>query len=250
MANLVEERPWVLVTGGSRGIGKGIVSKLVDYGYAVVFTYQFSADEAQAMENILNQNECCVVAAQCDGRDYDAVSQLCSRLLKQYGSPLGLVNNMGRTGDELIMNLDKDCYKNIIACNLDSSIYFIRALAQAMCEAGAGSIIQMSSVTGIKGNPGQVSYAATKAAMIGVTKTLAQELARFNVRVNAIAPGFIETEMVAQLPPVKLKGITKKIPLKRMGRVEEVADLTEFLIGNRSQYITGQTFVIDGGMTA
>lgn len=242
--------PWVLVTGGSRGIGKGLVQKLLENGYSVIFTYQHSAAEAQALTAEQTNKEVFCEAHQCDGRQYQQVKRLCDFLVEQYGPPWALINNMGITQDALIHRFDIQRYHDVIASNLDSSIYFSQCLAPLICENQAGAIVQISSVSGIKGNPGQTSYAATKAALIGMTKTLALELARFNVRVNAVLPGFIATEMVEAIPDQAKKRLIKTIPLKRMGKVEEVAELVCFLIGPQAEYITGQALVIDGGLCA
>ena len=244
------KRPWVLVTGGSRGIGSGLVSALAAEGYLVAFTYQSSAEAAGRLEAQVAAAGGTAHGVQCDGRDPAAVENTCSQLIERFGEPYGLINNMGITGDQLIFNLDVERYRDVVATNLHSAIYFTRFMSSAMVAARQGRIIQMSSVTGLKGNKGQVGYAATKAAMIGITRTLALELARFRITVNAIAPGFIATEMVEQIDPAMRKSITADIPLKRLGEVSEVAALASFLLSSSAGYLTGQTFVIDGGLTA
>lgn len=241
---------WVLVTGGSRGIGKGLVRALATQGYTVAFTYQSSAEAAGLLEQEVAAAGGQAHGIQCDGRDAAAVEQACERLIERFGEPYGLINNMGITGDQLMFNLDVERYRDVVATNLDSAIYFSRFMSSAMVSARRGRIIQMSSVTGLRGNKGQVGYAATKAAMIGITRTLAVELARFRITVNAIAPGFIATEMVEQIDPAIRRSITADIPLKRLGEVTEVAALANFLLSSSAGYLTGQTFVIDGGLTA
>jgi len=245
----LKKKGWVLVTGGSRGIGRGLVTKLAQDGYFVAFTFRSSPDAAQALEEEVERSDGHVKGYMCDGSNFSEVSKLCEQLISELGQPYALVNNMGITDDALIYSLDIEDYHRVIETNLHSAVYFNKCLVPAMSEEKRGKIIHMSSVTAFKGNKGQLSYAATKAAMLGVTKTLAVEVARFNITVNAICPGFIATEMVSNIAAPIKKGITKNIPLKRMGEVEEVADLTSFLISEKANYITGQTFVIDGGMT-
>lgn len=242
--------PWVLVTGGSRGIGNGLVRALAAKGYTVAFTYHSSTGAAATLEQEVAAAGGTALGVACDGRDADAVERVCRQLVERLGEPYGLINNMGITGDQLMFNLDVETYRDVVATNLDSSIFFSRHMAAAMAPARRGRILQMSSVTGLKGNKGQVGYAATKAAMIGMTRTLAVELARFKITVNAIAPGFIATDMVEQIDPAIRKSITAEIPLRRLGEVSEVAALACFLLSSDAAYLTGQTFVIDGGMTA
>lgn len=241
---------WVLVTGGSRGIGRGLVTALAARGYTVAFTYQSSAEAAARLEEEVAGAGGTARGFACDGRDPVAVERACARMVEGFGDPHGLVNNMGITGDQLLFNLDVGRYRDVISTNLDSAVYFSKCIAPAMASSRRGKILHMSSVTGLKGNKGQVGYAATKAAMIGITRTMAVELARFKITVNAIAPGFIATEMVEGIDPSVRKSITDGIPLKRLGEVREVAALAGFLLSPDADYITGQTFVIDGGLTA
>lgn len=240
----------VLVTGGSRGIGKGLVLALAREGYRVAFTYHASGEAALAVESEVRGAGGRAAGHRCDGRDFDQVEQLCQRLADEHGEPYALINNMGITGDQLVYHLSSDQYRDVVATNLDSAVYFSKCLVAAMSPARRGRIINMSSVTALKGNKGQLSYAATKAGMLGITRTLALELARFRITVNAIAPGYIATEMVEQIAAPARRTITDGIPLKRLGRVEEVASLATFLLSDAAGYITGQTFVIDGGLSA
>lgn len=240
---------WILITGGSKGIGKSIVETLSE-NYEVVFTYLSSAEPAKVIEHSMAELGRKASGYQCDGRDYQQVEKLCNELIASKGAPLALVNNMGIARDESMLSLQIDNYQDTIASNLDSSIYFSKCVSAAMVEAGVGSIIFMSSVAGLKGNAGQVSYSATKAAMIGVAKPLSLELARFGITVNCIAPGFINTDMMEDIPQSALAKIKKSIPLRRLGDAKEVASLARYLISDSAQYITGQTFTIDGGLTA
>lgn len=241
---------WVLVSGGSRGIGRALVLALAREGYQVAFTYQSSADAARQLEREVAERGGQAWGHACDGRAPASVEAVCGQLVETLGEPYGLINNMGVTGDQLLFNFDIERYRDVVATNLDSAVYFSKCLAPAMAGERRGKILHMSSVSGLKGNKGQLGYSATKAAMIGITKTMALELARFKITVNAIAPGFIATEMVEQIAGPVRKSITDTIPLKRFGDVQEVAALASFLLSPQADYITGQTFVIDGGLTA
>lgn len=244
-----DNKKWILVTGGSRGIGKGLVEALAQEGYPVVFTYKSSASEATAIEQAMQGLSLNVTSYQCDGTDLAAVAALCKNLIEERGCPTALINNLGVAKDELMFNLDVQNYLDTIETNLHSAVYFNRCLVPEFIHEGGGSILHMSSVTGLKGNSGQSSYAITKAGLIGLTKTMAVELARFNINVNAIAPGFIQTEMTDSLPEIAIKKIKKMVPLKRMGTVGEVASLASYLVSDSAKYVTGQTLVIDGGLS-
>ena len=240
---------WVLVTGGTRGIGRGIVDAFSSDGYDVVFTYQRSAETAAAMASTAKSGTT-ISGHFCDSSDESSVSAFSKTMLDSRGAPYAIINNVGITKDAALISMQIDQWKEVINTNLNSAFFMIRHFVQAMIEQGDGVILQMSSVSGIKGNVGQTNYSATKAALIGLTRSLALELARFNVRVNAIAPGYIATEMLQQIPETQQASIRKNIPLRRLGSVEEVAALTRFLASKGGAYITGQTFVIDGGLTA
>ncbi len=240
---------WVLVTGGTRGIGRGIVDAFSRDGYDVVFTYQRSSGTAAAMASE-SKTGTTISGHYCDSSDESAVRAFSKAMLESHGAPYAIINNVGITKDVALISMQIDQWKDVINTNLNSAFFMIRYFVQAMVEQGDGVILQMSSVSGIKGNAGQTNYSATKAALIGMTRSLALELARFNVRVNAIAPGFIATEMLQQIPEAQQASIRKSIPLRRLGSVEEVAALTRFLASKEGAYITGQTFVIDGGLTA
>lgn len=240
---------WVLVTGGSRGIGKGLVEHLSASGRPVVFTYQSSAEAAHALaEGLSAQGRVCK-AVRCDGSDPKAVNAVATGLVAELGAPYALINNAGITRDGLIGASTAEQWAEVINTNLSAAWYFCKELAPAMMARGGGAIVQITSVSGLRGIAGQTNYAASKAGLIGLTQTLAVELARFNVRVNAVAPGFIETDMLKTLPAPQMAGIKKQVPLRRLGQVAEVASLVEYLLSESAAYITGQTIVVDGGLT-
>jgi 3-oxoacyl-[acyl-carrier protein] reductase len=250
--NAIEKigKKWVLVTGGTRGIGRGLVVAFCAAGYDVVFTYQRSHDAAAQLVHEMKAAGAHAAGHCCDSADEQAVNALARHLLVERGAPHAVINNVGITRDGVLMRMSGAQWTDVVNANLNASFYATRAFVHSMVEQGDGVILQMSSVSGFKGNIGQTNYSATKAAMIGMTRSLALELARFNVRVNAIAPGFIATEMTQQIPDAKLKALGAGIPLRRFGTVREVASLATYLASSDSAYITGQTFVIDGGLTA
>lgn len=241
---------WVFVTGGSRGIGAGIVRRLTRAGYNVAFSYLSSQETAEALAEECSRDGVWCRAFQCDMSDWQQVHELSEQLCETHKAPHGVINNAGITRDSLIFMMDQDKWQEVMRSNLDSVYHTTHAFVPKMAGNGDGCIINMSSVTAFKGNAGQSNYAATKAALIGLTKSLAMELGRFNLRINAIAPGLIETEMVDQMAEAEQKRFLAHVPLKRMGSVEDVAAMVEFLLGEGGNYLTGQTFVVDGGLTA
>jgi len=184
----------------------------------------------------------------CDGADEAAVASFSEKTLAERGPPYAVVNNVGITRDGLLLRMSTAQWREVISTNLDSAFFTTRGYLEAMMEAGDGVILQMASVSGLKGNAGQTNYSATKAGLVGMTRSLALEVARFNIRVNALAPGFIATEMVDKMPERQQRRLKDAIPLRRFGTVEEVAALAGFLVSPHGAYITGQTFVIDGGL--
>lgn len=245
-----QHRPWVLVTGGTRGIGRGIVQGLARAGYDVAFTYRSSDRAADELSGGLVGAPQWCEGYRCDMARPDEVAFLAESLLAKHGAPYAIINNAGVTRDTLFMNMDHGQWGGLMSTNLDSAYLVIRAFARSMLAAGDGCIVNMSSVTAFKGNVGQVNYAASKAALIGMTRSLALEFGRFNIRVNAIAPGLIATEMTEQMDDAQRKKMIAQVPLRRMGTVDDVAAVVAFLIGPGGAYFTGQTLVIDGGLTA
>lgn len=240
---------WVLVTGGARGIGKALVQELSQH-YRVVFTYVHSADAARTLADDCRERGFWVDAVHCDGTDSIAVNALAKRLVATAGAPHALINNAGITRDGTFLSMETEAWLKVVDNNLNAVFYWTRALLPAMVEAGNGSVVMMSSESGMKGNSGQTSYSATKAALIGFTRSLAVETARFNVRVNAIAPGIIDTEMLHDVPEKARTALFRSVPMRRAGDVSEVASMVRYLVADESRYITGQCFVVDGGMTA
>ena len=236
-----------LITGATRGIGKGIAEIFAQHGAKVAFTYAGSVEKAKELETALS-SVTQIKGYQSDASDYDAAQKLVEDVMAEFGKIDILVNNAGITKDNLLMRMSKDDWDTIIKVNLDSVFNLTKAALKPMMKAKAGSIINMTSVVGISGNAGQTNYAASKAGIIGFTKSVAQELGSRNIRSNAIAPGFIETEMTEVLDPKVKAEWENGIPLKRAGKSEDVANACVFLGSELSTYITGQVLQVDGGM--
>ena len=236
-----------LITGATRGIGKGIAEVFAKQGAQVAFTYAGSVDKAKALEEELGKITK-VKSYQSDASDYDAAQQLAADVIADFGKIDILINNAGITRDNLMLRMSKDDWDTIIKVNLDSVFNLTKAVIKPMMKARTGSIINMTSVVGVKGNAGQANYAASKAGVIGFSKSIALELGSRNIRCNAIAPGFIETEMTAALDEKTVQGWRESIPLKRGGQPEDVANACVFLASDLSGYITGQVLNVDGGM--
>lgn len=242
-------RPWVLVTGGTRGIGLALVRRLA-LQHGVVFTWRHSVDEAERLVDECRSMEQDVQSVRCDGSKAEAVQDVASQLIAQRGAPLALINNAGVTRDGALINMETSAWLDVIDQNLNAAFYWTRAMLPAMIDAACGTVLMMSSVSGIKGNAGQTNYSATKAALIGLTRSLALEVARFGVRVNAIAPGVVDTDMTRDMPEKAYAALCKSIPMRHAGTVDDIAAMAEYLIGEQARYITGQCFAVDGGMTA
>ncbi len=236
-----------LITGATRGIGKGIAEVFAKEGAHVAFTYAGSVDKAKALEEELGKITT-VKSYQSDASDYDAAQKLAADVMEDFGKIDILINNAGITRDNLMLRMSKDDWDTIIKVNLDSVFNLTKAVIKPMMKARSGSIINMTSVVGVKGNAGQANYAASKAGVIGFSKSIALELGSRNIRCNAIAPGFIETEMTLALDEKTVQGWREGIPLKRGGQPEDVANACVFLASDMSTYIIGQVLNVDGGM--
>lgn len=238
----------VLITGASRGIGKSIAEECVKHGAKVAFTYLSSEEKAKALEAELSRNGGVVKGFRSDAAKFDEAQKLVDDVVAEFGTIDVLVNNAGITRDTLLMRMTEEQWDEVINTNLKSAFNLTKAVQRPMLKAKSGSIINMSSVVGVSGNAGQSNYAASKAGLIGFTKSVAQELGSRNIRANAIAPGFIETEMTEVLEPKVVDEWRSSIPLKRGGQPKDVADLVVFLGSDMSLYITGQTINVCGGM--
>ncbi len=237
-----------LVTGGSRGIGKSIVSALAHSGADVAFTYRSRVEEANALVAEVQALGRKAVAFQSNAADTTQSNEVVQNVIQQFGRLDILVNNAGITKDGLLMRMSEQDWDDVIQTNLKSVFNFTKAVCRQMMSQHAGKIINISSIVGVTGNAGQANYAASKAGVIGFTKSIAKELSSRNIQVNAIAPGFIETEMTEKLNEKQKEAILSIIPLKRIATPEEIASVVCFLASSDSNYITGQTLNVDGGM--
>ena len=242
------ENKTAIITGATRGIGKGIAEVFAKQGANIAFTYSSSVDAAIALEKELNAFGVKVKGYQSNAANFEAAQELAKNVLEEFGSIDVLVNNAGITKDNLLMRISEADFDKVIEINLKSVFNVTKAVIRTMMRQRKGSIINMSSVVGVKGNAGQTNYAASKAGILGFTKSVALELGSRNIRCNAIAPGFIETEMTAALKEEDVKEWRNTIPLKRGGTPEDVANACVFLASDMSAYITGQTINVDGGM--
>ena len=238
----------VIITGASRGIGKGIAEVFAKHGANIAFTYHSSDEKAKALEKELSVNGCKAKGYKSDASDFEAAQQLVKDVMDDFGSIDVLVNNAGITKDGLLMRMSEEDFDSVMNNNMKSVFNMTKAVATPMLKAKSGSIINMSSVVGITGNAGQANYAASKAAINGFTKSIALELGSRNIRCNAIAPGFIETEMTEALGEETVKQWRAQIPLKRGGTPEDIANTTLFLASDLSSYVTGQVIHVCGGM--
>jgi 3-oxoacyl-[acyl-carrier protein] reductase len=238
----------VLITGASRGIGKAIAEECAKQGAIVAFTYISSEEKAKALETELSANGGVAKGFKSDAGNFDAAQKLVDDVVATYGTIDVLINNAGITRDTLLMRMSEEQWDEVINTNLKSAFNLTKAVQKPMLKARKGSIINMSSVVGVSGNAGQSNYAASKAGLIGFTKSVAQELGSRNIRCNAIAPGFIETEMTAALDEKVVQEWRNSIPLKRGGNPIDVANATVFLASDMSAYVTGQTLHVCGGM--
>ena len=238
----------VLITGASRGIGSGIARVFAHNGANVAFTYSSSEAPALALQDELSKLGVTVKAYKSDASSFEACEKLATEVMSDFESLDALINNAGITKDNLLMRMSEEDFDKVIEVNLKSVFNMTKAFQRVFLKQRNGSIINISSIVGVKGNAGQANYAASKAGMIGFTKSIALELGSRNIRANAIAPGFIETEMTDKLDEVVVEQWRSGIPLKRGGTPEDVANACLFFASDLSSYITGQVLLVDGGM--
>lgn len=250
-----------IVTGGSRGIGRGIVKAFAEQGASVAFTYNSNRESAESLINEVGVKHLETHANdpssyhnpklnlyQSNAADFNQAQELVTKVLRDFGRIDVLVNNAGITRDNLLMRMSEEDFDRIVEVNLKSVFNLTKATQRSFLKARRGSIINLSSIVGIKGNAGQSNYAATKAGMIGFSKSIALEFGSRNIRCNVVAPGFIETDMTSSLPELVVNEWTKKIPLRRTGKPQDIANACVFLASDLSEYITGQVLVVDGGL--
>lgn len=238
----------VLVTGASKGIGKAIAKRCAEEGANIAFTFLSSVEKGKALEQELNDLGIKAKGYQSDASDFKAAEDLIAQFTADFGTLDAIINNAGVTRDGLLMRMSEEQWDTVINTNLKSVFNLTKAAIRPLMKQKYGSIINITSVVGIRGNAGQANYAASKAGIIGFTKSVALELGSRNIRSNAIAPGFIETEMTGELDPKVIEEWKNGIPLKRPGATEDVANCTVFLVSDLSTYITGQVIQVDGGM--
>lgn len=245
----MSERRIALITGGSRGIGRAICIRLAQAGNDIVFNYQSGAEAAAETKRLCEEYGVQVLAVQADVSKPEACEMLVKQAAEFGGGKIHvLVNNAGITRDNLLARIKDEDLDAVVNVNLKGPFYLMRAVSKLMLRQKYGRIINMSSVVGLKGNAGQVNYAATKAAVIGMTKSLARELASRQITVNAVAPGMIETDMTGAIREEARQQILESIPFREMGSPVDVANVVAFLAGDEARYITGQVIAVDGGM--
>lgn len=242
------ENKTAIVTGGSRGIGRAICKTLAEEGIHIVTCYANGAAAAEETIAMCKEYGVQATAIQADVADAGQVEELFAKALELTGSVEILVNNAGITRDGLILRMSDENFNQVVDTNLRGAFYCMRAASKLMMRKRYGRIVTISSVVGVSGNAGQVNYAASKAGVIGMTKSLAKELGSRNVTANAVAPGFITTDMTDVLPDAVKEQMEKEIPLARLGQPEDVANAVAFLVSDKASYITGQVLHVDGGM--
>lgn len=238
-----------LVTGASRGIGKQIAITLAEYGASVIVNYNGSKEKAEAVAAEIREKGGTASVCGCNVSDYAAVESMMKELLGEYGRIDILVNNAGITKDGLLMKMSEEDYDAVLDTNLKGTFNCIKHISRQMLKQKNGRIINLSSVVGVYGNAGQVNYSASKAGVIGITKSVAKELGSRGITVNAVAPGFIVTEMTDAMPEDAKKQVAEHIAMKRLGDVKDVAETVAFLASDKAAYVTGQVICVDGGMS-
>ncbi len=242
------ENKVVLITGGSRGIGEAIVRKFAKQGAKVAFTYRSSSERSDAIVAELNAEGADTTAFQSDAGNFDQAADLVAAVIEKYGQIDVLINNAGITKDNLMLRMSEEQWDAVIETNLKSVFNLTKQVMRPMMKKKAGSIINMSSVVGVFGNAGQANYAASKAGIIGFSKSIAKEVGSRNIRCNVIAPGFIETEMTAELDDKTKDNFLANIPMKRLGKGDEIADTCLYLASDMSSYISGQVISVCGAL--
>lgn len=237
-----------LVTGASRGIGRAIAVALGQKGATVIVNYSGSEDKANETVKMVEEVGGKAVAMKCNVADYKACEELAQAILKEFGRLDILVNNAGITRDGLLMKMSEEDFDAVIDINLKGAFNMIRHFSRSFLKQRSGKIINIASVSGVIGNAGQANYSASKAGVIGLTKSVARELASRGICVNAVAPGFIDTDMTSQMPEDAKKGVEGMIPMGHMGQAEDIANVVAFLADDTANYITGQVICVDGGM--
>ncbi|MER5541057.1 3-oxoacyl-[acyl-carrier-protein] reductase [Streptomyces sp. NPDC002586] len=241
------ERPCAIVTGGSRGIGRAVAVRLAADGYDVAFCYRSGGDAATETEKLVREQGAQAYHAPCDVADFDAVESFMKRAAEELGPIQVLVNSAGVVRDNPMVLMSAEDWREVINTNLSGTFNFCRSAVFGFMKRKEGVIVNMSSIAGVYGNATQTNYSASKAGIQGMSISLAKELAPYGIRVNTVAPGFIETDMTEALPEKVRAAALKAIGLRRYGRAEEVADLVSFLVSDRASYITGEVIRIDGG---
>ena len=244
----METKQVALITGGSRGIGKAIANKFAKEGYNLVINYVSDNTDLQALTNEFKENGAEVLFVKADVTDFNACEKMAKSAIEKFGQIDVVINNAGITKDNLLMRMKEEDFDRVIDINLKGTFNVTKTVTPYMMKKRSGKIVNISSVVGVSGNAGQCNYAASKAGIIGFTKSIAKELASRNILANAVAPGFIATDMTAVLSDTVKENINAQIPLKRMGTADEIANAVYFLASEQNTYITGQVLNVDGGM--